>query len=162
MKNYKKLEIQKMSDTNYLEKLFDEQKIIVQVLVNEDNSQIDELIAYGLDKDAKSYYKHFVRNNDELSENVIIETLYPFYNYKQEERDWGCAPIDIQDDSQNVLDIWSVVYELSKAHKDFKEGMHFEYYISKGKGDFGNFGGPLELSFIREWHISKGEEVPKI
>lgn len=161
MKNYKRIKIEKMSDRKYLKQLFGNQKIIIQVLVNEKKVEIDELISYGLDKKAKSYYKYLVRNNEELSENVIIETLYPFYNYKQEERDFCFAPIDIDSDSQNVLNMWSVIYDLSKAHENFKEGMHFEYYMSKGKGDFGNFGGPLELEFIREWHIANDHEIPK-
>lgn len=162
MKNYERLEIAKMSDINYLRQLFHKQRIIIQVLVNEKKGEIDELISYGLDKEAKSYYKYLVRDNDELKENVIIEVLYPFYNYKQEKRDFGCAPIDIQDDNQNVLGMWSVLCELSRTHEDFQDGMHFEYYIPKGKGDIANFGGPMELEFIREWHTSKGEEIPEI
>ena len=83
MKNYNRIKIEKMADTNYLKQLFDEQKIIVQILVDEQTCEIVELVSYGLDKDAKSYCKYLVRDNDELCEKIIIETLYPFYNYKQ-------------------------------------------------------------------------------
>lgn len=162
MKDYNKLIIEKMANTSYLEQLFEEQKIIVQILVDEDTCEIVELISYGLDKDAKSYSKYHVRDNDELSEKIIIETLYPFYNYKQENRDFGFAPIDIDSDDQNIRDKRRVMRDLKQAHERFGEKYHYEYYASKGIGDFGNFGGPLELKFIKEWLIANGQDVPEI
>lgn len=162
MKDYNRLKIGKMADTNYLNQLFDEQKIIIQILVSEETCEIVELISYGLDKNAKSYCKYLVRDNDELCEKIIIETLYPFYNYKQEKRDFGFAPIDIDSDDQNVRDKWRVICDLKQAHERFGKKYRYEYYASKRIGDFGNFGGPLELKFIKEWLIANGQDVPEI
>lgn len=162
MKDYNKLKIDKMADTSYLEQVFEEQKIIIQILVNEETCEIVELISYGLDKDAKSCCKYLVRDNDELREKIIIETLYPFYNYKQENRDLGFAPIDIDSDEQNIRDKWRVIGDLKQAHERFGEKYRYEYYASKRIGDFGNFGGPLELKFIKEWLIANGQDVPEI
>lgn len=162
VKNYNRIQIEKMADTNYLKRLFDEQKIIVQILVDEQTCEIVELVSYGLDKDEKSYCKYLVRNKDELDEFVIIETLYPIYNFKREVPLDGIADIDIDSDDQNVRDKWRVICDLKRAHERFGEKYRYEYYASKEIGDFGNFGGPLELKFIREWLLANGHQLPEI
>lgn len=151
-----------MADAKFLEKLFDKQKIIIQILVDKGTNEIVELISYGLDKAARSYYKHLVCDNDELSEKIIIETLYPFYNYKQDSRDCGFAPIDIDSDDQNVRCKWKVIWELNEAKETLGTQYRYEFYVSKRVGDFKNFGGPLELKFIREWLIANGHQIPEI
>ena len=162
MKNYKRLAIDEIHNTDLMEGFAYEGKVIIEVLVNEETKRIGSLTSYAIDSNCESYYTCFVKNSEELKESVITQYLIPHYGF---ECDHGprflCADIDIQSDFQNVLSEFEIRRHFEVYKDDYKPGFHYEVYVSKEKSALGEFGSSLELDFIEEWLIEKGEYTPR-
>ncbi|MBR5442449.1 MAG: hypothetical protein IKV44_05805, partial [Clostridia bacterium] len=162
MKNYKKLTIDEIHNVDLMDGFAYEGKVIIEVLVNEETKRIGALTSYAIDSNCESYYTCLVKRPEELKESVITQYLIPHYGF---ECDHGphmlCADIDIQSDFQNVLSEFEIRRHFEKYKEDYKPGFHYEVYVSKEKSDLGEFGSSLELEFIEEWLIEKGEYTPR-
>lgn len=167
MKKYEKISFNEIDNIeSYVEEKLRDGHILIQIRVNETNKEIDELISYANDKECKSYYQSLTDSNEQLKTSVISEMLEPYYAFKDTEKaeNVETCDIDIETDSQNVID-FSTFKKDFKAMEEYYSGksslvednnVHYEFYISIGKGDIGNFGGYLETEFIAEWMIEKG------
>lgn len=167
MKNYEKIPFNQISDiTSYVEEKLRAGRIIIQIIANESLKQIDELISYANDKECKSYYRNLADSDEQLRESVITEYIDPYYAFKDEE-DKECNDIDINEDSQNVIDFIQFKADFKDMQQYYDEKdipyygkAHYEFYISTGKGDIEDFGGCMEVEFITEWMIEHGYYNP--
>lgn len=168
MKNYTKIPFNKITDIeSYVEEKLKAGHIIIQILVNEDQKEIDELISYANDKGCESYYRNICDSDEQLRNCVITESLEPYYAFRDDKREERvcCCDIDIETDSQNIVDFQSVKEDFSNREKEFYNGisfqydgeiMHCEFYISNDIGDIANFGGNMEIEFVTEWMKEQG------
>ena len=168
MKNYKKIPFNKIKDIgSYVEKKLREGRVIIRILVNEDEKEIAELVSCANDKECKSYYMNLAGSEEQLRASVITEELEPYYTFKDSERahDVRTADIDIETDCQNIVSFQDFKKDFSSREKEFYNGisfsydgviLHGEFYISTDKGDIANFGGCMELEFIEEWMEEHG------
>lgn len=165
MMNYTKIPFSQITDVEaYVEEKLKLGHIIIQILVNEDQKEIDELISYANDNECKSYYCSLTDSDEQLRTSVIVERLEPYYAFKDKDSDDSTNDIDIQIDSQNVTGF----NDLRKNFRDMEKiysgksietdigNAHYEFYISKGKGDIANFGGNIEIEFVTEWMKEQG------
>ncbi len=174
MKNYQKIPFSQITDiTSYVENKLKAGHVIIQILVNETHKEIEELISYANDKECESYYRNLTDSDEQLKTCVITERIEPYYAFKDENRDY-CYPykdktkretcandIDIQSDSQNVIDFYTFKNDFkdmeeyfdghSFHYENYDGKTHYEFYISTGKGDIANIGGYMETEFITEW-----------
>lgn len=93
---------------------------------------------------------------------VITERIEPYYAFK-DGMNKCFNDIDIDEDSQNVIDFNTFKADFKKMEKFYDEDnisyygkAHYEFYISTGKGDIENFGGCMEVEFITEWMTEHG------
>lgn len=169
MKDYKKIPFNQIKDIeSYIERKLKEGRIIIQVLVNEDDKEIDELISYANDKECKSYYRSLTDSDDQLRSCVITERLEPYYAYKDIDKSDNVSycDIDIETDSQNVIGFSYFKKDFAEMEKyyggesfqypDYEGRTHYEFYISTDKGDIENLGGCMETDFVTEWMIEMG------
>lgn len=160
MKAYRRISHERITDFDYVEKLLRQKKIIVRILVDEQRGVISELTSYAYDKNAQSYYTCYVKDKKVLKDSIIIETLYPYYNFKREVPKKFTDPIDIWNDYQNVADYYRAIGDITRTKEFLTSTTHFEFYVSKGVGDIDGFGGPLEVEFVEEWMIENGYYIP--
>lgn len=160
LKAYERISHERITDEKFLDMIFDEQRILIQILVDEEKQQITELISYGCDMNAESYYSCFVKDKEELEYSIILEVLYPDYEYTYLKDDDYKLSVDIWNDNQNVIGFGHALHSIMRTGERFSDTKHFEFYTSKGKGDFGNFGGPLEVEFVEEWMLENGSYLP--
>lgn len=132
--------------------------VIIQIIANESLKQIDELISYANDKECKSHYRSLTDSDEQLRECVITECIDPYYAFKKEDK--CCDDIDINEDSQNVIDFEQFKADFKDMQQYYDEKdipyygkAHYEFYVSTGKGNIENFGGCMEVEFITEWMI---------
>lgn len=167
MKNYEKIPFDQISNIeSYVEEKLRVGHVIIQIAVNEDKKEISELVSYANDKECMSYYRNIADSDEQLKTCVITESLNPYYAFKDSSRsDDCCADIDIETECQNIEDFPNVKEDFLNREKEFYNGvsfqydgemMHYEFYISTGKGDIVNFGGSMELNFITEWMTEHG------
>lgn len=167
MKNYKQIPFSRIKNIeSYVEKKLKAGHVIIQILVNEDKKEIDELISYANDKECQSYFRSLTDSEKELGTYVIEERLEPNYAFKGKNREDGICDIDIQTDSQNVIDFNTFKKQFKDMEKyyssnsfrfeEYSGNMHYEFYLSTGKGDIGNFGGCMEIDFVTEWMEEQG------
>jgi len=163
MKDYQKIPFNQITDiASYVEEKLKAGHVIIQILVNESLKQIDELISYANDKECKSYFCNLTDSDAQLKESVITELIEPYYAFKKGMN--KCFnDIDINEDSQNVIAFNTFKADFKDMEKYYDGGdipyygkAHYEFYISTGKGDIGNFGGCMEVEFITEWMIEQG------
>lgn len=167
MKDYKKIPFDEIDNIkSYIEEKLKSGHIIFQILVNETRKEIDELISYANDKECRSYYVSLTDSDEQLRTSVIVERLEPYYAFKDTEKSENvyCCDIDIETDSQNVIDFNTFIEEFKSMEKYYdgkntkwNDGnSHYEFYISIDKADIGDFGGCLETEFITEWMSKRG------
>lgn len=167
MKDYEKIPFGEIDNIeSYIEEKLKSGHIIIQILVNETHRQIDELISYANDKECQSYYVSLTDSDEQLKTSVIEERLEPYYAFKDTEKSGNIETgnIDIETDSQNVIDFSTFIEEFKSMEKYYdgentkwNDGnSHYEFYISIDKGDIENFGGCLETEFITEWMSERG------
>ena len=168
MRNYKKIPFDKISNIeSYVEEKLRAGHIIIQIAVNEDEKEISELVSYANDKECVSYFRNLTGiGEEEFPKSVIKEVLEPYYAFKDDEKvqDVNTSDIDIETDYQYITSFRrfkATIKEMEgyfngdSFHED-DEMMHYEFYISTGKGDIANFGGSMELDFITEWMTEHG------
>lgn len=163
MKNYEKIPFNEIDNIeSYVEEKLRDGHVIIQILANEDEKEIDELISYANDKECKSYYRSLTDSDEQLKECVITEHIEPYYAFK-DEMNKCCDDIDINEDSQNVMDFNTFKADFKDMEKYYDEEdipyygkAHYEFYISTGKGDIENFGGCMEVEFVAEWMSEHG------
>ena len=160
MKVYEKISYERITDFDFVDGLLTKRKIIVCILVDEQQGIISELTSYAYDKNAQSYYTCYVKDKKVLKDSIITETLYPFYNFKRDAPKKFADPIDIWDDYQNVVDYYQAISDITRTKEFLTSTTHFEFYVSKGVGDISSFGGPLEVEFVKEWMLEKGYYIP--
>jgi hypothetical protein len=170
---YEKIPFEQISDIEqYVENKLREGHIIFQILVNETNCEIDELISYANDKEAKSVYRYLADSDEQLKSSVIETTIIPYYAFKDPDRyhigkiHIETADIDINNCSENILSFFQFKGEFGQMEEYFSEKSfqlddcnevaHYEFYISKGIGDIENIDANLEPDFVEEWMIEKG------
>ena len=168
MKNYEKIPFDQISNIeSYVEEKLKAGHIIIQILFNDDRKEIFNLVSYANDKECQSYYWNIADSEEQLKTSVIEEDLDPYYAFKDDEKeqDVHTADIDIETDCQYIVDFQSVIKDFASMEKKYyneerfqDDGvtMHYEFYISTGKGDIGNFGGSMELDFVEEWMTEHG------
>lgn len=168
MRNYKKIPFDQISNIeSYVEEKLRAGHIIIQIAVNEDEKEISELVSYANDKECVSYFRNLTGiDEEEFPKSVIKEVLEPYYAFKDDEKvqDVHTSDIDIETDYQYITSFRrfkATIKEMEgyfngdSFHED-DEMMHYEFYISTGKGDIANFGGSMELDFITEWMTEHG------
>lgn len=175
MRDYIKISFDTLNGFNvidYVKNKLKEGHTVIQVLIDEDASEILELISYANDKSGKSYYDCFMSDKQAIEDYVIVERMEPYYAFKdinrlQNSNDSFCtADIDIQSDSQNVISFDDFETDFNSMRKHYNGESfkylnsdllyHYEFFISKAQCDIANFGGPMELDFIEQWMIEKG------
>lgn len=168
MKNYEKISYDQISDI----KSYDLEKlkaghILIQIAVNDDKKEISELVSHVNDKECKSYFRNLVDSDEQLKTSIIEYFLDPYYAYKDNNKSTSenCADIDIEREGQEICSIQTIDEDFISLGRNACEGqsflvdgetMHYEFYISTGKGDIANFGGSMELDFITEWMTEHG------
>lgn len=167
MKDYKKIPFDSIENIkSYVEEKLKNEHIIIQISVNDAQKEINELISYANDIECQSYYVSLTDSDEQLRASVIEEKMKPYYAFKDVERsdDLCCCDIDIETDSQNVID-FSTFKKVFKSMEEYYSGksvqfddgfVHYEFYVSKDKGDIKNFGGPLESEFATKWMTERG------
>ena len=114
-----------------------------------------------------SYFRNLIGIGEkELLKSVIEEVLEPYYAFKDDEKvqDVHTADIDIETDRKYITSFRRFKATIKEMEEylngdSFHEDdvtMHYEFYISTGKGDIENFGGSMELDFITEWMTEHG------
>lgn len=168
MRNYEKIPFNQISNIeSYVEEKLKAGHIIIQIAVNEDKKEISELVSYANDKECVSFFRNLAGiGEEELPKRVIEEVLEPYYAFKDanKEHDIHTADIDIETDCQYITNFRRFKETIKEMEKYFNgdcfhvdsETMHYEFYISNGKGDIANFGGSMELDFITEWMTEHG------
>ena len=168
MKNYEKIPFDQISNIeSYVEEKLRAGHIIIQIAVNEIKKEVSELVSYANDKECVSCFRNFSGiGEEELPKSVIEEEIEPYYAFKDDEKeqDVHTADIDIETDRQYITGFRRVKATIKEMEKYFNgdsfhedgEIMHYEFYISTGKGDIANFGGSMELDFITEWMTEHG------
>ncbi len=179
MKNYKKIPFSQITDiSSYVEEKLKAGHVIIQILVNETHKEIDELISYANDKECESYYRSLTDSDEQLKTCVISEYMEVYYAFKDKNRMYNypykdktkreacTCDIDIGSDRQDVIDFYTFKNDFKDMEKyfdehsfqyeDYEGKTHYEFYISTGKGDIGNFGGCMEIEFATEWMTEQG------
>lgn len=167
MKGYEKIPFNEINNIEaYVEEKLRNGHIIIQISVNEAQKEINELISYANDTECRSYYVSLTDSDEQLRTSVIDERMEPYYTFKDIERsnDLCCCDIDIETDSQNVIDFNSFKKDFKSMEEyysgksvQFDDGfVHYEFYVSIDKGDIRNFGGTLEIEFVTEWMTEQG------
>lgn len=161
MKNYKK--ITEKLNINQVKTLFSEGHIFVVALVDEPNKEIRLAVSYGVDQKAKSWVGNYYANSlEHLKRSVIMEGLEPYYAYRDDAKPANVftCDIDIQHDWQDIRSLEEGISDVTEASglrvDPHNKKLKVELYVSKGEGDFANFGGPLELEFVTELMTEKG------
>ena len=168
MENYEKIPFDQISNIeSYVEEKLRAGHIIIQISVNDDKKAISQLVSYANDKECMSCFRDFAGiGEEELPKSVIEEEIEPYYAFKDDEKvqDVHTADIDIETDRQYITSFRRFKATIKEMEEYFNgacfneddEMMHYEFYISTGKGDIANFGGNMELDFITEWMTEHG------
>lgn len=160
MKNYTRLTIDQIRDTDALVNYLSEGKVIIEILVDNERNWIMCLKSYGMDLNCESTYVSLVDNKEELNEETIIyREMGPYDRFFLTV--WLDLYHPVYEDRKEILAIHHIPFHF----KNFKEALgnyhHYEVFISNEKGDFKNFGGPMEEAFMEEWFIEKGLITPE-
>ena len=159
---YRKIPFNKISDMEkYVTEKLKRGHAIIQILVNEDKNCIDELISYANASEEESWYRcymSYLKADQHLKDYVITQCLIPFY----EEEGY----VSIYNDCPDITTFSCAVDSITEMKKYYEgksfqwendnTNYHYEFYISNGKCDIGNFGASMECDFADAWHEEYG------
>lgn len=159
MDNYTRLTIDQIQNTDALVNYLSEGKVIIEILVDDRRNWIMCLKSYGIDANCESKYVSLVENKEELKdETIIYNEMGPYGGFCLPH--WLDSDYGIFDDCQDILAIYHIPFHFKNYKESLGKKHHYEVFVSNKKGDFKNFGGEMELSFMEEWMIEKGVYTP--
>lgn len=143
---YVEVDLKKISEKFLLRELKRKKKILTIVSLNEKSGLVNSLYNYGCAEESETWIRCYWTSSEPLSDYCVKCYMIPCYIL---DKNGKFRYVDIQYDAHNVKDFEDGFLDILD-NIEFM-GNNYKIFLSKEKGDIGNFGASLEPKFIEEY-----------